>query len=64
MKKKNYSVNVTYTIIVSGTVEVQAEDEEEAERLAEEKMPDVTWTTPDGWDCNEIIETEVDGDSP
>jgi hypothetical protein len=59
MKKKNYSVNVTYTIIVSGTVEVRAEDEEEAERLAEEEMPDVTWTTPDGWDSNESIETEI-----
>ena len=58
-KRKTYEVEVSYTIVVSGHIDVMASSEEEAEKIAHTKLPEISWNVPDGWDSNETIDVEV-----
>jgi hypothetical protein len=59
-RKKVFAVNVTHIITISGTIEVAADDEEEAESLAVDEVPDIpSISLPEGWELYEDTTFEV-----
>jgi hypothetical protein len=58
-KKKTYEVEVTVTITVSSRLEVEAESAEEAEKLAEARVPDFDLSVPEDWDSEETVDVDV-----